>query len=607
MSHAWVIALAVGNVSTLSSHKITLLDGVWEARFSDEGGASDRGEWRPIRVPGNFSFQGINHDGIVWVRTQFTVEAPSTDFAVRVPMAANAHQVFVNGTLLGGRGIIGLREELVEKDLRGRVYRLPKDLLRTAEPNSLSLRIRTFYGNGGVIAPGVWIGSEELVHEQSNRELVLVSMLVSLFFFAAFFYFILHFAHRDERQYLSFAFLAACLGTITAGMNTLGYLVTLNADFNAYLVFVPLLVLPMGLVRFFGDFLGDRPKRIQQSTSFFAIVSTAILVASTFHHPIYPLFERVVLPASILVLGGTTSFAIGWTVRAFLRRHQGARVIVVGLAVYALTAFAELAWSFALLPFRVDSQIGFAFLVAAMVVAVSGRYSRLNQEVRLWQLSFSRGEARHSIDLLAAEVGHELAFPLNSFRHFLGRLSTGKGVSAEDIAIGQEEVARLERMLASARRLQLPLPNLQATELNPIVERAVSLLRDEFDEGDQQVELDLAPRAVVRADKDHVLQIVTNLLRNGSQAAGDRGRLGAVTRKHSSHVELIVWDEGPGIPAETMSRIFSPWFTTRQQSSGLGLAVTLRIVRSLGWSIDVERKDHRTCFVVRAHSDEQPR
>ena len=359
------------------------LDGTWEARLSDEGGTSDVGPWRSVRVPGNFPFQGIDYDGVAWLRTTFVVSEAGQDYAVRIPPAANAYEVFINGTKVGGRGRLSPAGELLEKDLRGQVYRLPKEALKPGEANTLLLRLRTFYGNGGVIAPGTLAGPERLVRDATDAALVKVSMLVALFLFAAFFHLLLYVARTRERHYLSFALLASMLAFVTAGINMLGYVVTTNADFNAYLVFVPLIVLPYAFITFFSDFYGQPAVLQRKGLLAFGAVGLSSLVASTAHHPLYPFFERVMMPLTVLVLAVTLVISTSWTARAFFRKQRGARAIVVGLAVYAATGVMELAWTFSLLPVRVDSQVGFAFFIAAMVVAISERFAWLHRQVEL--------------------------------------------------------------------------------------------------------------------------------------------------------------------------------------------------------------------------------
>lgn len=404
-----MLGMAAGPL-TLQPQRVTHLDGNWEIRLSDEGGADDSGEWRSVRVPGNLPFQGIKYDGVAWFRLQFHVAELSSDYAVRIPMAANAYEVFINGRNVGGRGRIGPGGELLAKDLRGHVYRLPKEALTTSGPNTLGLRLRTFYGNGGVMAPGVFAGPEELVREANDRGVAKVSMLVSLFFFAAFFHLVLFLGWRRDRHYSSFAMLSAGLASITAGINTLGYLVTDNVDFNAYLIFVPLLVLPFCFVQFYADFFARRVLMLKRGTLAFAGFGVLSLLASTFYHPLYPFFEGVVLPVSVLVLCLALLISTWWTLQGVRERQLGAAAIATGLAIYALTGVTELAWSFDLIDWRVDSYLGFACFVGAMVVAIASRFASLHRQVELGQRDALTGcLTRHGFQERLPETLTELA------------------------------------------------------------------------------------------------------------------------------------------------------------------------------------------------------
>ena len=125
-------------------------------------------------------------------------------------------------------------------------------------PGRLELRVRTFYGNGGVMAPGVQLGPEQLARDDHERRGIRAAFLVALFAFAGFFHLVLFTGRQRERHHLWFALFCFALGCVTAGINTLGYLLSGNPDFNAYLVFVPIITLPHLVIQFWSTFF-DRP------------------------------------------------------------------------------------------------------------------------------------------------------------------------------------------------------------------------------------------------------------------------------------------------------------------------------------------------------------
>lgn len=214
---------------------------------------------------------------------------------------------------------------------------------------------------------------------------------------------------------------------------------------------------------------------------------------------------------------------------------------------------------------------------------------------RAVELLVTRGDRRLAVDAVAAEVAHELAYPLGFLRHFLRQVGQGRATD-EQLRVGEDEVARLERMLAWVRRLQRPVPVLRPVRLRTVCERALVLLRAEIDDRGQTCEFDVPVDLLVEADPDPVLQAVANLLRNATQAAPIGGRVGVRALHVGTGAVLEIWDDGPGVPEADVGRIFTPWYTTKPDGSGLGLAVVQRVTATFGWSIALDRVDGRTVF-----------
>lgn len=228
------------------------------------------------------------------------------------------------------------------------------------------------------------------------------------------------------------------------------------------------------------------------------------------------------------------------------------------------------------------------------------RARRELEHLRRLELEAARDDKRLALGLLSAEISHEIAYPLNFFRHLLRQGSGGQRLEEEDVEIGREELERLERMLAALRRLSLPAPRLEPVLVLHRVERALHLLRDDIHERGLSVSMDLPPDLVLRADPDALVQLFANLLRNAVQAAGPRGRLGVRAWAEPEACVLEVWDCGPGIPQHLSDSIFRPGVTTREQGSGLGLTIAQRIARSFGWTLSLHQEAGRTCFRLRA-------
>ncbi|WP_438029326.1 ATP-binding protein [Sorangium sp. So ce233] len=231
---------------------------------------------------------------------------------------------------------------------------------------------------------------------------------------------------------------------------------------------------------------------------------------------------------------------------------------------------------------------------AALALAHAHSYAELERR-RREQAAAWRDERAALIETLAAEITHEVRYPINFFRSVFQRGSSDQRLDAEEVEIGCEEVERLERLLMGLRRVTHRKLERRRLSVEELVSRAEMLLRDQL--GKRRIEARVSATPRLRCDPDQATQVLVNLLSNGLDAAGEKGTIGVTWATTEGGAELVVWDTGPGISGDA-ARIFAPWYTTKPGGTGLGLAITHRIVRAHGWTIDAERRDGRTRFVI---------
>lgn len=233
---------------------------------------------------------------------------------------------------------------------------------------------------------------------------------------------------------------------------------------------------------------------------------------------------------------------------------------------------------------------------AALALAHARSYAELELR-RRQQAAAWRGEREALVETVAAEIAHEVRYPINYFRSILESAKLGRALDAEEIDIGCEEVDRLERLVSGLRRVQSRRLERTVISVEDLVSKAERLLRDQL--GARPLVVAIAGRPAVRCDSDQTIQVVVNLLSNALDAAGDGGQVGVTWAPHPSGGGgvLTVWDTGPGFAGEP-AKVFSPWYTTKPRGTGLGLAISHRIVRAHGWSIDPDRAGGRTLFHV---------
>ena len=102
----------------------------------------------------------------------------------------------------------------------------------------------------------------------------------------------------------------------------------------------------------------------------------------------------------------------------------------------------------------------------------------------------------------------------------------------------------------------------------------------------------------VTLDFDQIARVLTNLLINASQAMDGQGRIVLEASRVDGAVQLRVRDNGPGIPASVRPRIFEALFTTKAKGTGLGLALSRRIMEAHAGTIALEPSDVGATFLV---------
>ena len=230
----------------------------------------------------------------------------------------------------------------------------------------------------------------------------------------------------------------------------------------------------------------------------------------------------------------------------------------------------------------------------ALALAHAYAYQELEERRRQQAVAW-RGERAALVETVAAELAHEIRYPINFFRSIFENAAGGRSLDSEDVDIGCEEVGRLERLVNDLRRMAGNRLERRTVRMDELCARVEMLLRDVM--GERRIEQAIPEQSEIRCDPDQVTQMLVNLVANGQEAAGPGGRVGIVWSYERSAAELVVWDNGPGFDADP-AKLFAPWYTTKQNGTGLGLAITHRLVRAHGWNITAARRDGRTCFVI---------
>jgi len=238
---------------------------------------------------------------------------------------------------------------------------------------------------------------------------------------------------------------------------------------------------------------------------------------------------------------------------------------------------------------------------AGSIIVLEDVTDRANLEEQL-RLS----EKMAAIGLLAAGVAHEVNTPLtgiSSFTQMLLERSSPEDPNTQLLEKIKRQTFRAAKIVNSLLNLARPSDG-EATlvEVNVIVNDVLSLLEHQFRNGRIQVRKELAPSGIVVKGVEYKLQqVFLNLLLNARDAMPRGGWLTLTTRCDGRSAVVEVADTGTGIPSEHLSRIYDPFFTTKADSrgTGLGLSVTYGIVQEHGGTLTCDSAiGHGTRFTL---------
>lgn len=236
--------------------------------------------------------------------------------------------------------------------------------------------------------------------------------------------------------------------------------------------------------------------------------------------------------------------------------------------------------------------------------------SESHQRLKESQQQLIQAEKLTSLGQLAASVAHEVNNPLSGvlvYTQLLAKKTRDNNIPKE---VALDYLSKMEFELIRSTKLirnlldfarQSP-PAFRQVNLNDVVNRAFDLAAHSAELQHIQVIKELDPSLPnLMADFDQLQQVCTNLILNAIQAMPDGGRLTLRTSVNNEQLKIEVQDTGSGISPENMSKLFTPFFTTKREVKGvgLGLAVAYGIVQRHKGKIEVQSKEGEgTTFTI---------
>ncbi|EOW1330208.1 two-component system sensor histidine kinase ZraS [Klebsiella aerogenes] len=235
-----------------------------------------------------------------------------------------------------------------------------------------------------------------------------------------------------------------------------------------------------------------------------------------------------------------------------------------------------------------------AALVIVATILAQFWFRRYRLSRQQLQEAMARKEKLLALGHLAAGVAHEIRNPLSSIKglakYFAER--TPPGGEAQELALVMaKEADRLNRVVSELLELVRPAHlNYQPVDINALIHHSLQLVSQ--DAQSRGIALQFTPRpelTSIKADPDRLNQVLLNLYLNAMQAIGRGGVIHvSASEADRQRVKIVVKDSGKGMSDEELQAIFTPYFTTKADGTGLGLAVVQNIIEQHGGTIRAE-------------------
>ncbi|WP_432736141.1 sensor histidine kinase [Maridesulfovibrio sp. FT414] len=261
------------------------------------------------------------------------------------------------------------------------------------------------------------------------------------------------------------------------------------------------------------------------------------------------------------------------------------------------------------------------FIAVVVVCSLVGflllQLARLRRKYSELESQFIQVQRVNSLDEISAGIAHEINNPLNIIMQEAEIIRVSLDIAGsspvldeveESLQVIMGQVRRcsdITRKLLDMARNRLTVA--QQVDVNKLLRDLLLLMEEESAGKKIQVIRQIPDEPfLVCTDPPLLRQVFLNLFKNAVQAVGSEGAIIIACRREWTKIIVTVEDNGPGIPDEYLPHIFTPFFTTKShgEGTGMGLAVSLRIINQLGGSIDVKSSVGKgTVFSVVIPSD----
>jgi signal transduction histidine kinase len=221
-------------------------------------------------------------------------------------------------------------------------------------------------------------------------------------------------------------------------------------------------------------------------------------------------------------------------------------------------------------------------------------FNQMAGELKQSQDSLLRSERLSALGYMAAGMAHEIKNALVPLRTLTEMLQVSGGDQSFIKKFNElvpKEIERINRLSTDLLHYSRPIePTFEYLDINEVLEESAKFLDIQARKKNVQMRRQLGKVSEVKADRQKLIEAFTNIILNAIEAMTIGGQIVLSTYEKEDSVVVEIADNGPGMPEENLKKIFVPFFTTKKEGTGMGLAIVSRIIQDHGGSIDIMSK-----------------
>ncbi len=230
-------------------------------------------------------------------------------------------------------------------------------------------------------------------------------------------------------------------------------------------------------------------------------------------------------------------------------------------------------------------------------------------EAHLMQVFLARQQRLLTMGELAAGLAHQIRTPLAAALLYASQMSL-PGRSRDDLTRCAEKTAvslkQLDQLVSDMLAFARGGAARERVSVSALLEQVAQWLRPVLRAGVRLTIRTEAPDLAVHANAPSLVSAVLNLATNALQAATGDIDLQLLARRVANRAEIVVSDNGPGVPPAVRGRIFEPFFTTRARGNGIGLAIVKSVVEAHAGSVSLADSACGATFVIDLPAETKP-